>query len=389
MQAQRIKNIRSLGVRPTLDLEVDHEDHNFYADGIVVSNSHSVSYGTVAAQTVYLKNKYPQQFFLACLKIASTRSDFTEQFQEIQRELPYYGVELLPPDLTKSDIGFKQEGSNIRFGLGEIKGISEKSLSKLKDFIGAEKTSDFDIFKAAKEAKLSIGILSALIQSGALGHSVYERSRKVLHAQIWNVLTPREQLYCLKNQARYKGDLIAMLKDYLNWVNDEGVKFTKESRLETIRKASKGYFQIYNLNHANELLTAYFYEKTLLGFSYSTTLKMIFGNEREEIRSITEIINNVKPKSKFELMAIVKEKISGISKQGNRYLKLILVDEAGSTPAMLVGEKLEKFLQKKAEPNEEEIVYITGQKGEDILWINELEVQNHKVYTKLSELNYE
>jgi len=31
-------------------------------------------------------------------------------------------------------------------------------------------------------------------------------------------------------------------------------------------------------------------------------------------------------------------------------------------------------------------LYITGEKGEDILWINHMEIQNHKAYTKLSEL---
>ena len=32
------------------------------------NKSHSISYASLTALTVYLKFKYPQQFFLACLK---------------------------------------------------------------------------------------------------------------------------------------------------------------------------------------------------------------------------------------------------------------------------------------------------------------------------------
>lgn len=386
MQTQRIKSIRSLGVCPTIDLEVDSEDHNFYAEGIVVSNSHSAAYATLSATTVYLKFKYPQQFFLACLRQAASRGDFLEHFEQIQHELPYFGIKLLPPNIAKSGLDFTIEGNNIRFGIGEIKGISEKSIDKLREFTTKQGGTDLEVYNAAKEAKLPIGILSALIQSGALGHDIFQRSRKVLEAQIWNILTPKEKLHCLNNQSRYEYDLIKMLKDYLSWSDGSGKIFTKESRLNTIRKNSEGYFKIYNLNHKNELLASYFYEKMLLGFSYSTTLKMIFGDENEEIRNIKEINEFVPVKGYYELVATVKEVNMGKSKNGNNYIKLSLSDETGQTSAMLLGDKLARYLDNHETPKEDDIVYLVGQKGDQILWINNMSVQNVKVYTKLSEV---
>lgn len=390
MQAQRIKNIRSLGVRPTLDLEVDHKDHNFYAEGIITSNSHSYSYGTLAATTTYLKFKYPQHFYLACLRQAATRGDFIEHFEQIQHELPYFGIQLLPPNIAKSGLQFSIEGKDIRFGIGEIKGISDKSINKLQEFTSQSNSSDSDfvVFNAAKEAKLGIGIQSALIQSGALGHNVGERSRKVLEAQIWNVLTPKEKLYCLSNESKYGGSVITALKDFLNWTSSDGKKFTKESRLATIRKACVNYFTIYNLNHRNELLASYFYEKKLLGFSYSTTLKMIFGEspDYEDIRNIKEIDEFVAVKDSYHLVATVKEVIEGTSKNGNKYLKLRLSDETGEIFAMILGDKLARYLEKLPLPQEDDIISLNGQKGDSILWINKMEVQNVKVYTKLSDL---
>jgi DNA polymerase-3 subunit alpha len=351
--------------------------------------SHSYSYGYTSAETVYLKYKYPQHFFLACLKIAASRSEFVEEFRAIQQELPYFNIQLLPPHIGKSKLDFEIEGNDIRFGLGEIKGVSDKSIDKLRNFISADKSSDFQIFAAAKEAKLNIGILSALIQSGALGHTVWQRSSKVLEAQVWNILTPKEKLFTLQNEAKYGGDLIAMLRDYLNWTDSTGKKFTKLTRLETIRKKASGYFQIYNLNSRNELLAAYFYEKNLLGFSYSTTLQQIFESEVTGLRTINSISEHVAVKDSYKLIATVSEVHSGTSKNGNKYLKLSIFDETGSCNAMLLGDKLARYLDKFEEPKDGDIVYITGNKGDDILWINQLEIQNHKVYTRLSELTNE
>lgn len=350
------------------------------------NKSHSVSYATLSATTVYLKFKYPQHFFLACLRQAASRGDFLEHFEQIQHELPHFGIKLLPPNIAKSGLDFQIEGNDIRFGIGEIKGISEKSIDKLREFTSKQGGTDLEVYTAAKEAKLSIGITSSLIQSGALGHDVYQRSRKVLEAQVWNVLTPKEKLYCLNNQSRYDNDLIKMLKNYLNWTDASGKVFAKQSRLDTIRKKSAGYFSIYNLNHKNELLASYFYEKMLLGFSYSTTLKMIFGDSREDIVNIEEINKFVPVKGYYELVATVKEVISGKSKSGNQYLKVRLSDETGETFAMLLGEKLANYLEKYEPPKEDDILFLIGQKGDQILWINKMEVQNVKVYTKLSEL---
>jgi DNA polymerase III alpha subunit len=46
----------------------------------------------------------------------------------------YFGTKLLPPHIIKSDMDFKIEGEDIRFGLLSIKGISDKSIEKLNNF---------------------------------------------------------------------------------------------------------------------------------------------------------------------------------------------------------------------------------------------------------------
>ena len=152
MRTQKIISIKALGKRKTLDLEVNHKDHNFYAEGLVSSNSHSISYAILAAWTTYLKFKYPHEFFLALLRLSKYEPDSHKEINKISKELVYFDIELLPPDLAKSALDFKIEDSNIRFGLNSIKGVSEKTLESLQSFRETNTPTKFDIFVAAKQA---------------------------------------------------------------------------------------------------------------------------------------------------------------------------------------------------------------------------------------------
>ena len=116
-----------------------------------------------------------------------------QEINKICQELSYFNIKLLSPDLSLSEMDFTIEGKDIRFGLNSVKGISEKSLSALKDFRDSEKPNKYDIFLAAKSAGLNIGILSALIQAGSLSSYKTNRPRLVLEAQVFNLLTEREK----------------------------------------------------------------------------------------------------------------------------------------------------------------------------------------------------
>ena len=99
------------------------------------NKSHSIAYAALAAITVYLKFKYPQQFFLSLLKMTRNEPDPTKEISLIHKELYDFDMKLLPPHLTKSDMDFTIEDNNIRYGLLSIKGISDKSIEKLNKFI--------------------------------------------------------------------------------------------------------------------------------------------------------------------------------------------------------------------------------------------------------------
>lgn len=389
MKFAKIKKITQLEEVDTIDIEVDSGDHNFYCNDIIVSNSHSVSYSVIAALTVYYKFNYPKEFFVESLNIAKNKPDFTARFSKIERELKYFGIKLLRPDILHSKENFEIEGDNIRYAFSAIKGIADRAISGLKVFLDTKHSNKFEVFQTAKNTKLSTPKLSALIQSGMLNSLSENRSLTVLESQIWSQLNDRERDYCLLNGAKYNFDLIKMLRDYTNWTNESGKVIGKESRLQTIRKNTSQYMQIYGKNSKYPDFAAYMYEKTLLGYSFSIQLRDLFIKDNPKLIQIKDL-QDLSEKTKIEIVATVDEVIKGISKaKNNPYMKLNIGDESGTYSAMIMKERLESFLSLSVAPEEEDIIYIQGTKGPDIIWIDKMEVQTHKIYFNARELKKE
>lgn len=383
MISEKIISCRSLGVQTCFDLEVDAKFHNFYANGVVVSNSHAVAYATVAAITAKLKGEYPQEFFLEALKMSQKKQDPFSEVSLIQQELPYFGIKLLPPDLVKSKMDFSLEGPNIRYGLSAIKGVAAKALEKLQYFLDKDKSNKFQVFHAAKETGLNVAVVSALIQSGCLESLGANRPRMVMEAQIWGKLTDREREYCLNNGDKYGYDLVVALKDYLNW--NDGKPF-KASRLETIRKHTKPYNDIYKLNASFPRLANYVYETAMLGYSFSQNLRSVFRENHPNLKSCDEIKNYIDKDDAVEGAFKVVEVRKSKSKSGNDYLKLILGDETGSVTAIMVGDKFLRFSSNNEIPKKGEIIHVSGTRNEDGMWVNRISIQQERIYFRLNEL---
>jgi hypothetical protein len=67
-------NIKPCGKHETIDLEVDDENHQFFANGILVSNSHSVAYSLYSAVDLFFKAHYPKEF-ICCYMNQCSRTE--------------------------------------------------------------------------------------------------------------------------------------------------------------------------------------------------------------------------------------------------------------------------------------------------------------------------
>jgi len=349
--------------------------------------SHSVAYATLSALGSYLKFKYPKEFFLEVLRMAQNKSDTLGEISIIDKEIKHFGIRMMPPDLVKSQLEFIIDDDCIRFGLSAIKGISEKSFEKLKSFISTDTSNKFEVFQAAKNAKLNIGIMSSLIQAGTLSSMGDNRPLLVLEAQAWNLLTPRERLYCLAHGEQYGYRLLHAIKDMLLWKNEKGKSFVKLSRFESFKEKFTPFKKIYELNSANPKFASYIYEKQLLGFSFSSTLKDLFDGRTENRLMNTYEANHSDENQYIDIVAEVREVFSSISKAKKKYCKMVIEDELGTAQVMMFDPSWSQYKDNAGVPLENDIVYIKGKVWKDnIIIANAMTVQNDKIFMKLSEL---
>ena len=356
------------------------------------NKSHSLSYSVLAAWTTYLKFNHPQQFFLSLLKMTKYEPAPQEEISRISKELSHFNIKLLSPDLAKSSMDFAIEGNDIRFGLNSIKGVSEKSLQSLKDFRSSDTPTKYDIFLAAKQAGLNIGILSSLIQAGALESKGSNRSLMVLEAQAFNQLTDREKRNFILLGEKYEYKLLNCIADAKKGelVGDDGKPLMKESRFKTFKKKYDVYKSIYDKNKQYETFANWYFETELLGYSHSSNLKTCFVDSYNSLldsRDLTAM--DADDKGKF--IGVVEDCIKRTSRNGNKYMKLSIADEYGRYDAMLLNSRRGNFYDRyfesdKKTPVKKSIIVAYGRKGEDIVFLDSLNIMNEKIYMKMSDV---
>lgn len=349
--------------------------------------SHSVAYAMITAQTCYLKANYPKEFFMGCLKIAKEDSKKIEKISIISQEMLQYGFKMLPPDLEKSSLDFKVEKEGVRYGLSFIKGISDKSIDKLQQFRSTEQNNKFQVFQSLKQSGLNIGIGSSLIQAGCMTDYSKSRSRLVLELQTWNVLTEAEKKLAMSFGSKFNYDLLNILLYLRDNKNDKGKPYIKETRFENIRKKYNDYKLIYSQNVKNEGFANWYYERAILGFSYSNTLKNVFTEAK--VRNLKDIyeINTTPTDLHVCGVAIVKKCYTAKSKRGNPYARLVIEDETGETQIKIFNDKMTHCKEiNNGLPKEDDIVWFSGTTKEGCIFGDEIIIQSTKIYMKLRDV---
>jgi DNA polymerase-3 subunit alpha len=132
------------------------------------NKAHAAGYAVLAYKCAYLKAHYPLEFMAALMY--SDLSD-TDRIVIDMEEATRMGYEILPPDVSKSDIHFTVEGEKgIRFGLGAIKNVGEKvcaEIVKVRQEFG-EFTSLDDFLTKMVPRKINKKAIECLIMSGAM-----------------------------------------------------------------------------------------------------------------------------------------------------------------------------------------------------------------------------
>lgn len=148
------------------------------------NKAHSSAYAFVAYQTAYLKAHYPVEFMCAMLTSVADKQEKTQQYiLQCQSQ----GIEVLAPDINKSNAQFTPDGDNIRFGLASIKNVGEAVIEQVElERKNKPFESFFDFCSRVDFKCLNRRTLESLIKAGAF--SCIEKSRKQLLDNLDNVV---------------------------------------------------------------------------------------------------------------------------------------------------------------------------------------------------------
>jgi DNA polymerase III alpha subunit len=308
---------------------------------------------------------------------------------EVSQELSDFGIKLLPPSLEKSQMNFTKEGNDIRYGLNSIKGISAKSLQALVDFRGHKFNNKYEVFIAAKESGLSIAILAALIQAGAMEHAK-DRSRLVLEAQAFNLLTDREKRNFCKIGERFGYDVLNSIAEIVEKkiLGDDNKPIINGKRFETFKRNFSKYREIYKHNRKFEKFANWWYENTLLGYGYSMSIRDCFADEFG-MMSDTSVLKEMDEQNNFKTAVQVSDVYSKTSAAGNKYMRITAGDERGSLGFMFMDNqreaKLTNFLAKGGKVNKGDVVILSGTRSGDAYFVDNMKVVDTQIYMKSSQ----
>ncbi|MBU0790181.1 MAG: DNA polymerase III subunit alpha [Polycyclovorans sp.] len=132
------------------------------------NKSHAAAYALVSYQTAWLKRHYPAEFMAAVL---SCEMAHTETIVVMRDEALRMGLDLLSPDINRSEVRFSVAGPRqVRYGLGAIRGVGEGALESMlaARAAGGPFTDLFDFCHRIDLKRANRRVLEALIGSGSL-----------------------------------------------------------------------------------------------------------------------------------------------------------------------------------------------------------------------------
>jgi DNA polymerase-3 subunit alpha len=142
--------------------------HTFEAHaGYSFNRSHAVAYSMLSYYTAWLKTYYPLEFMFSILKNENDKDARTEYLIEAKR----LGLKIKLPHINESDIYFSLQGDSIRFGLAEVKFISDSIANKLLEKRPFKDYAEFIDKSSAKGSGINSRAITAL---NSIGGAAFE-----------------------------------------------------------------------------------------------------------------------------------------------------------------------------------------------------------------------
>ncbi|WP_419767755.1 DNA polymerase III subunit alpha [Arcobacter sp.] len=287
--------------------------------GYGFNKSHSAAYALVTFYTSYLKKYYPSEFMAALLTLEKDNTDKVVKYVDEVKRLK---LDLFPPDINKSDLVFapkKIDGQEVvMFGMGAIKGAGDVAIkSILKERNENGNFEDFaDFISRVDGSKVNKRVFESLAKAG--GFDTFGYSRRSILEQIETINETVGKAMAAKKMAT--GSLFGDSKE-LTKVEVQLEKF-EEYELKDLLELEKQSLGFYVSGHPLDE-----YREQLDGINYT------LSSEIEDLGDGSEAL----------FIGKVETINERISKKGNKFAILNLMDLHGNIELMLFEDRLKEL----------------------------------------------
>ncbi|MGM0534356.1 MAG: DNA polymerase III subunit alpha [Campylobacterota bacterium] len=288
--------------------------------GYGFNKSHSAAYAMITYQTAWLKTHYPQEFMAALL---TSEQDNTDKIVKYIDEVKRLGIQLFPPDINRSIIEFSAttlDGEDvILFGLGAVKGLGKSAVAPILEARREGMFEDMnDFIGRINGSKVNKKAYESLIKSGAFDRFEYNRA------------TMLEQIETIVQTASTANKLKADIGNSLFGDDEDMTKV--ELKLDTLPEF--------------DLKTILEFEKATLGIYVSGHPLDEFREQLDQINyTLSSDLENIADGQKALFVGKVESVTEKISKKGNKFGILHLMDLHGEIEVMLFADYLAQLEQ--------------------------------------------
>ncbi len=149
------------------------------------NKSHAAAYAYIAYQTAYLKAHYPVEFMAATMTLDKTNTDKLAFFKN---DLKQMNIEVLPPDINKSEVNFSVENGKVRYALSAVKNVGEAGMIQIveeRKANGPYKSMQ-DFFSRVDSSALNRRYVENLAKAGAF--DCIDKNRAKIFENVENML---------------------------------------------------------------------------------------------------------------------------------------------------------------------------------------------------------
>lgn len=214
-----------IGLRETYDIEIDSALHCFYADGLCVSNSHSVAYAELGYWSAFVKYHFPFHFFTSWLQHRKSDSKDEHETKLLLDDSKSFKVEVGLPSILNLHYGDPGQtllhNNNVNLGISDIKGLGDSQVEKiianvfaLEETLGPIDKWTWTQFLVHMSNKISSTAVNGLISTGSLSHFGISRTKMLSEYNIWSQLTKSQQAIVLEYNFENLGEILEYLSNH-------------------------------------------------------------------------------------------------------------------------------------------------------------------------------